>query len=319
MRYSNRLIAGMLVLSFGWCGYTHAEQSKTPPGKPVVVQFTNDTSYGAIDSTPVNSDMLLVALSGNKIAQATGRVELPPNKKYVLALNWSGAKHPDVIAKLPPAAFSLLRIIQLEADDSIMPAVAKLTGLERLEICDTDITDKGIEQVKSLKNLRYLHLLEGSFTGEFLAHLPPMPNLTVFRCTTCPLKTKYLDEYSAVLPALRRLRLSATGLKNDDMLFLRKFPSLDELDLNGNRKLGDGAMKYLCHCKEIDYLTLHDTAVSPQGVKQLASVKIKFLTVPKRFSRSEVNMLRQAMPHTLVVADAATIAPYADKIFAPLH
>jgi hypothetical protein len=319
MRYSNRVIAGMLVLALGWCGSTHAEQNKTPPGKPVEVQFPADTSYGAVEIIPANADMTMMALLGSKFANAMGRIVLPPNMKYILRLNWSGAKHPEVIAKLPPMAFSVLKILQLEADDSIMPAVAKLTGLERLEICDTDITDKGIEQVKSLKNLRYLHLLEGSFTGEFLAHLPPMPNLAVFRCTTCQLKTKYLDEYSGTLPALKRLRLSATALKNDDLLFLRKFPSLDELDLNGNRTLGDGSIKYLCQCKEIDYLTLHDTAVSPQGVKQLASVKIKFLTVPKRFTPREVSMLRQAMPHTMIVADGATIAPYAEKIFAPLH
>lgn len=285
-----------------------APQKSAPSEKIVVVPFPADVSYGRVSKIFRICDLSGKNLLQTGLPQAKGKLELPVKDQldhYMFLPNYNAIKHLEIFDRIPPDAFSMIRLDRLEVDDSVMPKLAKMSGLKRLDIIDTDITDKGLEELKSLKDLEDLQLMEGSFTGSFLKGLPPMRKFVMLRFTSCPVETKYLDQYSATLPLLKRIRLIATNLRDRDLAFLRKYPTLLELRLSTNPGITDGAIIYLRQCSQIDFLDLMGTSVTPSGVKQLAEagIKIKTLLLPTTYSATTLAMLKPLMKSTVISTD----------------
>src|SRR2546422_2304935 len=89
-----------------------------------------------------------------------------------------------------------------------MKHVAGLTGLERLDLSNTDVKDKGLEQIKGLTGLTELVLdYSGRFTDAGFAQLAGLRNL-------------------------RRLGLLRTVVTDKSMQTVAGFTQLESLDLN---------------------------------------------------------------------------------------
>jgi len=301
--------------------YSFAQPTTKNPvnsGKPLVLQFPADGPYGVIIKLDEHYNIGVKNMVGSKFAEAQGRVELPLHEAFMFVPNHKFIEHPEVLSGVPANSFVSLLLERIEAEDRVMPYICKLTGLKRLDLADTELSDKGLESVALLSNLQYLQLHEGPFTGSFFAHITPLKNLKFLRVTSCTPDTKYFDSYSSMLPAVRVLILGGNHFEDQDLLFLRKFPQLQELRLDHNKRITDKGLKYLLQCKEIGQLNVDDTAVTANGLKQLAPVKIRSIVVPRRFSKSDIELVQKALK-TKLIAPGGPVGPDAYQLFAPLH
>jgi hypothetical protein len=299
---------------------TWAQPAAKPPSKekPLVLQFPNDGSYGVIIKLPKDWKLDVKKMQGSKFADAKGTIELPLHEQFMFVPDYKFIEHPEVLKGVPGNAFVTLLLERLEAEDQVMPYICKLTGLKRIDLVDTELTDKGLENLPTLPNLQYLQLHEGNFTGSFLAHITPLKKLLFLRISACKAETKYLDQYSSVLPAVKSIHLAGDILENQDLLFARKYPHLEELHLDRNKHITDQGLIYLLPLKSLEFLNVDNTSVTANGIKQLAPVKIKRITVPKSFSRSEAALLQKEMKDTVIqMSSPGPQEVY--KLFAPLH
>jgi len=292
--------------------------SNSSKEKSLVLQFPADQSYGVIIKLDNNWNIQSKKLTGPKFADAKGKVELPLHEPFMLVPNYNCITHPEVLTGLPANSFVSLTLDKIEAEDKVMPCIGKLTGLKRLDLNDTEVSDKGLEALSSLPNLQVLQLREGSFTGSFLAHCAPLKKLKHLWLNGCKLDTKFLDRYSSVLPAITVIHLSGDQLKDQDLLFLEKFPYLEELHLDRNKYITDSGLKYILQCKQIGFLNLDNTAVTANGLKALAALKLKTIMVPHHFSKNEFDLVKKAMKNT-VVATGGPVGTDNYQLFAPLH
>jgi riboflavin synthase len=99
---------------------------------------------------------------------------------------------------------------------------------------------------------------------------------------------------------------------------VRKYPHLEELHLDRNKHITDKGLIYLLPLKSLEFLNVDNTSVTANGIKQLAPVKIKRITVPKSFSKSEAALLQKEMKDT-VIQMSSPGPPEVYKLFAPLH
>jgi Leucine-rich repeat (LRR) protein len=139
--------------------------------------------------------------------------------------------------------------------DDHLKTVKELKNIRRLQLCGDaggkgfgDVTDKGLEQLKSMRDLEHLDLtLSKKFTDAGLEHLKRLNKLAT-------------------------LNLAHTNITDAGLARLKAIKNLQSLDLRGT-KITDAGLAHLGDLPRLRVLELNQTEVSDEGLKHLQALK----------------------------------------------
>ena len=162
--------------------------------------------------------------------------------------------------------------------------LSPFTQLQDLDLTFNPFTDKGMESLASLKNLRRLLLRDTLITDEGLKYLAGLTNL-------------------------EELDLSGTRITDKGIESLRGLKNMRRLNLLG-AQASDAAMDVIAGMPHLEVLNLYRTHVTNTGVAKLRGLK-ELTDLDLRYSRvtsNGIDSLRAALPKTKVqFAGAASV------------
>jgi Leucine-rich repeat (LRR) protein len=201
-----------------------------------------------------------------------------------------------------------LRLLDLrgnmEVGDSSMETIGELPILAALKHRSTTVTDSGMEHLAASKTLKALLIQDFSITsqaGQYLAGLPNLSELEIFRCQgfgsegvlalkgmkltrltlrDLPMVDDRAMEVFTDLPELKRLYLHEIGSLSDDGLEnLKSLESLEVLDIWDVPRMSDTTVDVIAKLPNLKQLSIRTTGVTDAAIdKILAMPKLQSLT-----------------------------------------
>lgn len=307
-----RVAGGMLLILLALLGLTDAA---VPPAREAArVAATNvgngsrasATSAGSADESVTDEALPPVAAeraAAEKIRALGGWYALDADR-HVIEVNMvhhydsTGERHENeqktdkALAHLPEfPRLKRLLVCETQVSDEGLEFVGRLPELEELLIWDgATITDKGVAHLRELRKLKFLLLGCAAITDEAVSHLSTVSSLETLLLDSNELTDKSL-EYASKLPGLRDLevgnwspessqaRISAAGLE-----YVRKMPALKLLGIP------------LIPTTVEDLKPLH-------GLTGLELLQIEDVLFQGKMNETAIFELQRATPHLKVVAD----------------
>ncbi len=199
------------------------------------------------------------------LGEAVGNVSVPAGKRLWLTIsNQSAWKDLSPLSKLE--ADDIYKLILSgsheggpKPNDTCMPHIAALAGLKTLDIGYSNVTSKGLQQLKKIKSLERLTIAD-PISNAGLAQIAELPSLKAL--------------YVPAVPNLKQNGLTDAGLRN-----IAKLTSLEELALSSER-IGDAGLIHVAKLPSLQYLLLQGDRFTDAGVahlKNTSSLKILHL------------------------------------------
>lgn len=204
---------------------------------------------------------------------AKGDVRIGAGKQVKLITNWNRKPDPKDLAKLGPDDLHSLtlqcgRDKRFRSDNSYLKSVGRLTGLKVLDISDSNITSRGLFEIRGLEQLERLSLGERITNSgmRVVANLKSLKALYLKGCRITDLGLAKICENVS----LTELALSGKKLSNEALAHLRKIGTLKYLMLSGNNFTDAG----MAHLKNVPSLKILHAGglmrVTDAGVKHLS-------------------------------------------------
>lgn len=230
-------------------------------------------------------------LTGAGLRHLTGLKKL---RKLNLSFN---SLRPDAFATLAQLTglTHLLVLSGPKVDDQVLEQCAKLANLEELRLSEdtTAVTDRGIEHLAGLKNLKNL-ALRGAIgvTDTGLAQLAELPHLEELSLRNLGSVTPRGLDVLAKLPELRRLDIESLSMDDRSVRALAPLKKLERLLLwnvaiqpltldtvgelqslrtfRTNQAVSSSAIQALAKLKDLESITDELTEVTDEDVRHLA-------------------------------------------------
>lgn len=150
--------------------------------------------------------------------------------------------------------------------------LAKLTGLQRIDLTDSRITDEGLQSLAAMPNLQRIILRNTLVTDAGLAHLAKLRNVVELDLFGCKITDAGIDH-------------------------LQQMRGMQQLNLLG-ANLTDKGLQKLRHMRDLRVLTLYRNPISNAGIKELSRLKrLRFVDLRyTRTTRSGIELLGKALP-----------------------
>jgi len=283
-----------------------------------VLHFPKDRSLGTLRVRDVGTNAELYYLFKERVypdveweylGAAMGDVIVPAGKLVRLVVPSNVRKDLSPLSKLRPDDLHMLVIHRpfsedVRADETIMPHLARLTGLKVLLLYNTHVRHKGLAHISGLKSLKKLKIISASMTEPAtrsqqvadagLGEIAKLKSLEVLW-----LSGRFTDDglhHLAGLTSLREMYLHSVNVRGPGLAHLAKLPSLRYLDFKGNncgdagpahlksarslRKLvlgwsqiTDAGLAHLSHLAELEELDLHKNPITNDGLTHLKSMR----------------------------------------------
>jgi hypothetical protein len=124
----------------------------------------------------------------------------------------------------------MLGLYQSSLTDAGMVHIGEMRQLRWLALYDAQISDAGLAQLSELKELEELSLPRSKITDAGLHHIARLPKLKWLSLPGSSISKQGLEEL-ARLPKLEMLSLWDIPLTDDDIMPLKSFPSLKEVNV----------------------------------------------------------------------------------------
>lgn len=183
---------------------------------------------------------------------------------------------------------------QKEITDGNLASLEQFPQLKWLDLSSTEITNRGLSSLKSLKKLKHLYLKKCPWitdaslrsirelhdlvdlqlaenvkiSNEGLKHLQDMTGLTRLSLESTGIKDAALSAIEK-LTSLEFLDLSYTDINDSALASLCVLYNLKSLSLIGCRQITDRGMAHLQSVDSLEYLRLADTKVTDKGLAYL--------------------------------------------------
>jgi len=300
----------LLVLLGALClpGVTLTERQGAA-GDAQTIHFPKDRSLGSLQIQDLDTVGVMPPFHWSNadeadwqyFGQARGDVAVPAGKRLRLRVGVAGARDLSPLAKLGPNDLYMLSVG--ENDDACMPHLAGLTGLKRLVLTGTTVTDEGLRFLKDMKSLEGLVLPNG-ITAAGLAHLPNLQALKALYVNESQVDSAALSHIAQLrsletlglnkcrihgpglaqlgkLKDLKELLLPVSDIGDAELAVLKNIPSLRTLDLRFCN-VTDAGLAHLSALGELEALNLYDTEVTDGGLVHLKPLRrLKALNLRK--------------------------------------
>jgi hypothetical protein len=217
-------------------------------------------------------------LEGN--VKASGMVKVPEGRYVVYFPNHFFFANPSCISNLAPDSldFVVVRYASLQdseegRSDPAVASLARFTGLTGLDLEQSELTDKGIIPLRSLKDLQVLYLFGNMVEGDFFKDFAALKKLRILGLqgnTIAPRNMPYL----AGLQSLEVLAISRAHLTAASAAPIGKLSSLQSLHLAGNTKLSDDFLPTLKALKKLNSLNVDGCGFTKEGFKKIEALPI---------------------------------------------
>ncbi|MBM3728336.1 MAG: hypothetical protein FJW40_23290 [Acidobacteria bacterium] len=166
--------------------------------------------------------------------------------------------------------------------DSTLAILGKLPGIERLDIGFAEVTDSGMMNLAGLQSLKELSYGGNKMTDVSLQVVLSLPGLTKLdlagrQRTDSGLWTVALTDLGLdpilTLKQLRELNLAGTLVSARGVAKLTALTRLERLDLHGAKRVGDDVVPHLAAMPGLAWVDLRDTGVTAEGVAKLRSAR----------------------------------------------
>lgn len=166
-------------------------------------------------------------------------------------------------------AISVTRSREILPLQSLLAGVPKAKGLR---LWGTQVTDKNLEAVAGLKDLKRLVIVDAANVSDAgVSHLETLDQLEWIVLTSSQITDNSLSVF-ATLPKLRVLNLAASELTNSGVSRLSSSKDLQKLFLDGMddraNKIDDDGIMALNSLPSLHFLSVEDTQVTLSGVAQ---------------------------------------------------
>lgn len=151
--------------------------------------------------------------------------------------------------------------------DSDLAGLENLTGLERLRLDESMITDAAMDYIKPLKQLQSLSLSKTRVTDAGLAELRGFDSLEMLWLDCTQISDESLRTVAS-LPKLQSLSLYKDYITDKGLIDLGKMSQLRTLSLD-ETQITDAGLKHLRSLTGLDYLSVWRTRVTDEGVGEL--------------------------------------------------
>jgi len=323
-------IAGLVALSFwGIATANGADQAKAPvqaktPGQSKAPQQKGGTflqfpkeCVGRIYSINDDAEFDSRKIPLRNLTPAQGRVEKPKGQAFSLRLNYEGGTNLSFLGNLKPYDLIGLDSDDIAIDCSQLKYLQNLKGLKRLELRNSDFSDKELAYLKNLP-LEYLDISKTLVDGSGLAvmkTLTHLVNLNLANNSLIPSATANLTG----LPKLKELYLSSTNVGDSDMANVSKLKLLTHLKLADNKKITDAGVASLATLPNLTMLELSGTSITiacAGDLKKMHNLKRLYISSP-RLTATLVAQIQKAMPDCKVQQAVQSKLPA--ELFSPLH
>jgi len=300
------------------------KQSDAPAGKDAKaavlkpkVKYLNfpERSVGFVQAYTFSPDSF--EFGASRIANACGRVAVPPDAECGLVVNYDGAQDLTFLNKLAPGALVVLQCNNFEISDEQFLAINHLEKMKVLELSSTDIGNRGFEHLKTCSSLVELVMNSCLITGPALASLKDLTTLK-----RLVIDHNDLDDASlASLKGLKNLmavRLQACKIGDAGLAHLKGCERLTHVDIGLNKNITDKCLPTLLSFKNLIHLDLTDTSVTMVGFRQLSKLPklTHFGFAFSSVSEQQLAELRRLMPHCQITNSRAGKVPL--DVFEPI-
>jgi len=250
--------------------------------------------------------------------QAQGRVTLPAKGFLLLAGSYSLGENLQPLQKLKGNDLQILRLNKLTFKESELEYLSGLTGLQRLEVDSSDVSDKGLKAIAKLPNLVYLNLSRTLITGKTLGDLAPLKKLTDLELGHNAICNGNLDGVASI-QSLRALRIQACQLHDRDLESISHLKNLESLTMHENKMITDNGIKCLAKMPKLEYLDIGQTPITAGGIKALKACPLKTIRMEiGQFKKTEIAQLITVFPKAKIVEDNNG-KRWNTALFEPLH
>lgn len=252
-----------------------------------ILHFPEDRSLGklSIQTGPMERYPLNMEFSAfarwEYIGQAIGSVSVPAGKRIMLQTDKSALGDLSPLSSLGPNDLQQLEINADgvafgNPDETIMPHLQRLTGLESLSLMYVDVTAEGLRYLAPLRSLTHLLIAPSStfIPIDAVSSSRDMGDAGVAelaKLTSLEVLSLYSREVTddgvahlATLPSLRQLRLCCRKVRGPGLAHLAKLPALECLAMK-NVKIGDQGVTYLKDCVRLRRLELDRVGLTDGG------------------------------------------------------
>jgi uncharacterized protein YjbI with pentapeptide repeats len=254
-----------------------SEKKPLPNGtSQLKFEFPQEFSIGTLILTQAKD----IQKDTNSKISAQGSLVVPPGQAVRFEPIDLIGDYPQLLAYFQPNDLQALRIpATASRSNELISNIARLKGLDCLELADCKLEARDLKTLESLKNLRALNLSRCNLGGEDLAgsallsqvghlnieavkNIGPVidglnPNLFGLVLNQCQCTTIDLEKV-AELPHLRALYLNGCKITDPDLNCLGSVKELVILDLQGCDRLTRDSLLTIKNIKTLQFLKLPD-------------------------------------------------------------
>lgn len=288
-------------------------------GGTVTVNFPEHRAVGRIIDMGVIKRQFPTDLDKFPAKLAQGKQVYPADHSLHLELNFYGASDLSWLDKLDKNALASIDFNQLVVKSHNYKYLARLDGLGRIIMINTEVDDKDLEQIGKVKNLKDLAISKTNVTGVGLKYLTQSKSLRRLDLSFDPINEGQLKSICD-LPELETLFMANCHLTNRSLFYIAKAPRLRRLSLGFNSRIDDSAVEFLATCPRLTKLEINDTQITYNGIVKLAKRrKLSNLKISaERFDEEKIMQLKKLMPGCDIKA-VKSEGKMAPELFAPLH
>lgn len=204
-----------------------------------ILQFPNEFSIGKLLIGEKHN-----STDWDEAIEAQGKIEVPENK-YVSF--WLGTR------------------LSVTTDLGFLEVI-KPNDVDEFLAASTYFSDKNVEKILHLSGLDSLQLWETEITDETLKNLPKLLRLRVLGIDSTEVTDDGLCCLSEIT-SLESLSVYSTEINGSCLTHLTKL-NLKQLDI-GSTNVDDDSIQYLKQMKTLNYLRIYDTKISESGFLEL--------------------------------------------------
>lgn len=295
--------------------------------KEILLPFPNERGYGTI-SKVTREDELETAAKRTPLGEAKGTIKLPAGTIVFYEPGPRFFQNPQVLKKFAPDSIKYIKMQFTAMDDSedkmsdrAIDYLRLLTGLRAINLDKSDTSDKGIASLAGMPNLRAVSATETMVNGACLKSLSTCQSLVMVRFGAIQVDNdslRYLKDFKT----LKRLVLSRCGVNSQGVQNISACPSITQLDISNNPKIGDKDLLKLRTLKKLEYVNLRGTTATIAGVNTfIRGCKAK-LVMPKMFAqytKAEQSEIKKVTGHIVFDFDHNLQDPDYKTIFGTVN
>lgn len=235
-----------------------------------IIHFPKDCAVGLVRVCDQGStDWQAWFKDGSDLGQARGDVTIPAGKKAFLETNEAANADLSFLDQLRPDDLQVVYIRdENQTDAQTGEHLAKLTGLQELELLGRGITDEYLGALKNMSHLRRLDVISAKITAGGLSNIENLPALEDIDLAYDNIDGAGIAHIKN-MHRLRSLSLRGMDVTDEGLKQLRGLTNLEALTLMQDKAVNGSFLSEMSNLKSLKSLSLDQTPINDAGLAHI--------------------------------------------------